>query len=284
MGSDGADSVGSAGVSSDAGIDAIPVPAYLLVSTLAVRCTTGNHRLFRELAINICIPDISGNAHANHGPLGQGVLHGAVCVGAAGRELRAGVPAVLLETRLPTRAVSVHPALRLRLRDGEAASVVGVSLVVGDALAASPVTPHYAVGINCTVTWIYAFLIPACEHLRTLVIHNTLWVVALYVGVTTPSVGAKTASPVVSSLAAGSYAALGEAAGVHTGSVYALVGEGALQVAVAAREDTCCVGVALQRGRADAGGPMVVDPADGLDSTLLPLGNTRVSALLPDTC
>ena len=49
-------------------------------------------------------------------------------------------------------------------------------------------------------------------------------------------------------------------------------------------EDTCCVGVALQRGRADAGGPVVVDPADGLDSTLLPLGNTRVSALLPDTC
>jgi len=189
----------------------------------------------RELAINICIPDISGNAHANHGPLGQGVLHCAVCVGAAGCELSAGVPAVLLETGLPTRAVSVHPALRLRLRYREAASVVGVSLVVGDALTAGSVTPHYAVGVNCTVTRIYAFLIPACEYLWTLIVHNTLWVVALYVGVTTPSVGAETASPVVSSLTAGRYAALGEAAGVHTGSVYALVGEGALQVAVAAR-------------------------------------------------
>ena len=106
--------------------------------------------------------------------------------------------------------------------------------MVGDALTTCPVAAHYAICIDSTVTRIYAFLIPACEHLWTLVIHNTLWVVALYVGVTTPSVGAETASPVVSSLAAGSYAALGEAAGVHTGSVYALVGEGALQVAVAA--------------------------------------------------
>jgi len=29
---------------------------------------------------------------------------------------------------------------------------------------------------------------------------------------------------------------------------------------------------------------MVVDPADGLDSALLPLGNARVAALLPDAC
>ena len=47
-------------------------------------------------------------------------------------------------------------------------------------------------------------------------------------------------------------------------------------------EDTCCVGVALEGRRTDAGGPVVVHPADGLCATLL--GDAGVPALLPDAC
>ena len=49
-------------------------------------------------------------------------------------------------------------------------------------------------------------------------------------------------------------------------------------------QDACCVGVSLQRGGTDAGGSVVVDPADSLDAALLPLGDARVSAFLPDAC
>ena len=45
---------------------------------------------------------------------------------------------------------------------GEAACAVGIALVVGNALAARPVTAHDAVGIDSAVTGVYAFLIPAC--------------------------------------------------------------------------------------------------------------------------
>jgi tape measure domain-containing protein len=106
--------------------------------------------------------------------------------------------------------------------------------VVGDALAASPVAAHYAVGIDCAVARVYAFLIPTCQHLRTLVVHGALGVVALDVGVASPALRAEAAGTVVPRLAPGSLAALGEAAGVHAGPVDALVGQGALQVAVAA--------------------------------------------------
>jgi hypothetical protein len=47
-------------------------------------------------------------------------------------------------------------------------------------------------------------------------------------------------------------------------------------------QDACCVGVALERSGADAGGTMVVHPADGLVAALL--GDARVPALLPDAC
>ena len=49
-------------------------------------------------------------------------------------------------------------------------------------------------------------------------------------------------------------------------------------------QDACCVGVSFQRGWTDAGGSVVVDPADSLDAALLPLRDARVSALLPDAC
>lgn len=49
-------------------------------------------------------------------------------------------------------------------------------------------------------------------------------------------------------------------------------------------QDACCVGVSFQRGRTDAGGSVVVDPADSLDAALLPLGDARVPAFLPDAC
>ena len=45
---------------------------------------------------------------------------------------------------------------------GEAACAVGIALVVGDALAARPVTAYDAVGVDSAVTGVYAFLIPAC--------------------------------------------------------------------------------------------------------------------------
>ena len=49
-------------------------------------------------------------------------------------------------------------------------------------------------------------------------------------------------------------------------------------------QDACCVGVSFQRGGTDAGGSVVVDPADSLDAALLPLGDARISAFLPDAC
>jgi hypothetical protein len=277
----GADRVGCTWVGSDTGVDTTPVPADLLVPTLTVGSAArlGSRR---DLAIYICIPDIARDTHANHGPLRQRVVHGALCIPAAGVELGAGVPADLLQTGLPTGAVTVHSALRLRLRDGETACSVGIALVVGDALAPSPVTTHDAVGVDSAVTRVYAFLIPACQHLGTLVVHHTLGVVALGVGVASPAVGAVAPGSVVSRLTQSSHATLGEAAGVDALPVDALVRQRTLQVAVTARQDACCVGVSSQRFGADAGGPVVVDPADGLRAALL--GDAGVTALLTDTC
>ena len=67
-----------------------------------------------ELAIDICIPDISGNAHANHRPLGQRVLHTALSVASARLEFCARVPANFLQTRLSTRTVSINTTFWLR--------------------------------------------------------------------------------------------------------------------------------------------------------------------------
>ena len=69
--------------------------------------------------------------------------------------------------------------------------------------------------------------------MRALVVDDTLWVVALCVGVASPAVGAEASCAVVPGLASCRDATLGEAAGIHTSSVYALVRQGALQVAVA---------------------------------------------------
>jgi len=202
-----ADCVGGARIGSNAGVDTTPVPADLLVPTLTVRCAT---RLWsrRELAIDICIPDISGNAHANHSPLRQGVLHTALSIASARLQFCAGIPANLLQTRLPTGTISVNTALWLYHRDGEAACCVRITLVVGDALTTCPVAAHYAICIDSTVTRIYAFLIPACEHLGALFVDHTLGVVAFNVGVASPPIGAEAASTMISCLAASSYAAL----------------------------------------------------------------------------
>jgi len=202
-----ADCIGGARIGSNTGVDTTPVPADLLVPTLAVRCAT---RFWsrRELAIDICIPDISGNAHANHSPLWQGVLHTALSVASARLQFCAGIPANLLQTGLPTGTISVNTALWLYHRDGEAACCVRITLVVGDALTTCPVAAHYAICIDSTVTRIYAFLIPACEHLGALFVDHTLWVVAFYVGVASPPIGAEAASSVISCFTASSYAAL----------------------------------------------------------------------------
>ena len=66
VGPHGAHSIGSTGVGSDAGVDTTPVPADLLVSTLAVRRAPWL-RPGRELAIDISVPDISWGAHAEIG-------------------------------------------------------------------------------------------------------------------------------------------------------------------------------------------------------------------------
>ena len=62
--------------------------------------------------------------------------------------------------------------------------------MVGDALATCPMAAHNAVCIDSAVTRIYAFLIPACEHLWALFVDHTLGVVALDVGVASPPIGA----------------------------------------------------------------------------------------------
>ena len=90
----------------------------------------------------------------------------------------------------------------------ETACCVRITLVVGDALTTCPVAAHYAICIDSTVTRIYAFLIPACEHLGALFVDHTLWVVAFYVGVASPPIGAEAASSVISCFTASSYAAL----------------------------------------------------------------------------
>ena len=117
----------------------------------------------------------------------------------------------------------------------ETACCVRITLVVGDALATCPVAAHNAVCIDSAVTRIYAFLIPACEHLGALFVDHTLGVVTFDVGVASPSVRAEAASSVISCLTARSYATLRQAAGINAGSVDALVRQRALQVAVAAR-------------------------------------------------
>ena len=91
---------------------------------------------------------------------------------------------------------------------GEAACCVRITLVVGDALTTCPVAAYYAICIDGTVTRIYAFLIPACEHLGALFVDHTLGVVAFNVGVASPPIGAEAASTMISCLAASSYAAL----------------------------------------------------------------------------
>ena len=116
----------------------------------------------------------------------------------------------------------------------EAACCVWVTLVVGDALATCPVAAHNAVCIDSAVTRIYAFLIPACEHLWALFVDHTFRIVTFDVGVSSPPIRAKAPSSVISCLAARSNATLGQTASVHAGSVDALVGQRALQVAVAA--------------------------------------------------
>ena len=116
----------------------------------------------------------------------------------------------------------------------EAACCVWVTLVVGDALATCPVAAHNAVCIDSAVTRIYAFLIPACEHLWALFVDHTFWIVTFDVGVSSPPIGAEAPSSVISCLAPCSNATLSQTASVHAGSVDALVGQRALQVAVAA--------------------------------------------------
>ena len=70
-----------------------------------------------ELAIDICIPDISGNAHANHGPLWQSVLDSAVSVLTAGREDGTGVAAHLGQAGQAAGTVRIYTTLGLRLRN-----------------------------------------------------------------------------------------------------------------------------------------------------------------------
>ena len=111
---------------------------------------------------------------------------------------------------------------------GEAACCVRITLVVGDALTTCPVAAHYAICIDSTVTRIYAFLIPACEHLWTLFVDHTFRIVTFDVGVASPSIGAEAPSSVVSCLAPCSNATLGQTASVHASSVDALVGQRAL--------------------------------------------------------
>ena len=67
-----------------------------------------------ELAIDICIPNISGNAHANHRPLGQRVLYTALGIASARLKFGARVPANFLQTRLSTRTVSINTTFWLR--------------------------------------------------------------------------------------------------------------------------------------------------------------------------
>ena len=91
---------------------------------------------------------------------------------------------------------------------GEAACCVRITLVVGDALTTCPVAAHYAICIDSTVTRIYTFFIPACEHLGALFVDHTLGVVAFDVGVASPPIRTEAASSVISCFAASSYATL----------------------------------------------------------------------------
>lgn len=229
----GTHSIGRARIYGDAGVDAAAISTNLLVPTFGVGCTAWLW-CRRDLAIDICIPDISWDTHANHRPLGQSVVHGALSIPAARVQLSARVPADFLQTRLPARTVTIHPALRLDLRDGETSDIVGISLVVGNALTASSVTAHNAVCIDRAVTGIYAFLIPASQYLWALVVHHTLRVVTQCVWIASPAIWTVAPGPVIPRLAQCSHSTLCQAAGVHTVPVDALIGERALQVTVTA--------------------------------------------------
>lgn len=119
-------------------IEAGTVPTDLLVTTVIVRAAARGRRR-REVASHVGVPDISGQTRAQHGPLGQRVLHAALGIDAAGGEHGAGVPTHLIEARQATRAVSVNTTLRLGLGDWITPGPVGVSCVALEALAPGPV-------------------------------------------------------------------------------------------------------------------------------------------------
>ena len=99
----------------------------------------------------------------------------------------------------------------------------------------------------------------------------------------TPMLGGTVApGPVVSTLTQSRHSTLGEATGQHTVPVDTLVSQRTLEVTLAARLDTCGVGVALQRLGTHAHCSVVVDPADGALPALLQL--TWVPTLLTNTC
>ena len=56
--------------------------------------------------------------------------------------------------------------------------IVGISNITRNTLTSGAVRSNETVSIHCAVARINTMFVAACEHLRTIVVHNTLWLAA----------------------------------------------------------------------------------------------------------
>ena len=235
---DGAEGGGGARVSR-AGVDAAAVAAGQLRGAVAVAPAADLHRLGDELAGAVAPLDVARLALADHDPLGQLVLDGALGVLLAGPDAEAGVgaAAVVEEAGLLAGAVPVGLALEL-LDDGldgrPAALDVGVAEVVRDAVADAAVVPGLALGVGRAGAGVDALLAVALEVVGAVLVHEALVAPALVVGVAPVAVEARADGVVGVDAALGVGAAVEVAARVLALAVVARLRQGALVVALAA--------------------------------------------------
>lgn len=115
-----------------------------------------------QTTCNICIAHVAHVALAKHRAQRQRVNHGAYSVCSARSCHRARILADVLEARLPTGALRVAGALRLRLYDCRA-SCARIASISSRTHARSPMVVHTTLGALATLARIHASLVLACQ-------------------------------------------------------------------------------------------------------------------------
>lgn len=141
--------------------------------------------------------------------------------------------------------------------------------------------PNYTVGIDRAGTRVNTVFVAAREHLRTIVVNETLGLAADLVWVAKILWRTDTSGLVVAHLANSINATLFIRTRILTLSVDTGLGQGTLKVALTSRFYARYIGVALQWWRAHAQRSVIGHTADGGCSTLL--RNARVAAFLSNT-